>query len=234
MKGVILTKLLNEQWKIIDDYPNYAVSNFGHVKNVLKDEYLLCAPDPSTGYPCATLYNETGHRKFHVHALVARAFIPNPDSKRTVNHIDCNKENNIVTNLEWATDSEQMIHAFKNGLCEKTRSRASTNILGKPRNEWTEEDLEFVRNRLIAYNKRPKTAKQIEVARKRFSAPEFRKIVDESHYNRHPPIKVIETGEVWRSQRALAKHLGVSESYICAILHGRRKAPNDFHLEYIT
>lgn len=45
-------------------------------------------------------------RKFFVHVLVARAFIPNPDGKLVVNHIDCDKENNCVWNLEWLTHSE--------------------------------------------------------------------------------------------------------------------------------
>jgi len=48
--------------------------------------------------------------------LIARAFIPNPENKPTVNHIDGNKLNNTVSNLEWATESEQMIHAISTGL----------------------------------------------------------------------------------------------------------------------
>lgn len=58
-----------------------------------------------------------GKQKFHfVHRLVAQAFIPNPEDKKYVNHIDGNKANPSVTNLEWVTASENNIHAYENDL----------------------------------------------------------------------------------------------------------------------
>lgn len=53
-----------------------------------------------------------------IHRLVAQAFIPNPDSKPQVNHIDCNTLNNNVSNLEWCTAKENTVHAWKNGMCK--------------------------------------------------------------------------------------------------------------------
>jgi hypothetical protein len=50
---------------------------------------------------------------YYIHRLIAESFIPNPENKRTVNHIDGNTENNDITNLEWATDSENQIHSYR-------------------------------------------------------------------------------------------------------------------------
>lgn len=57
-----------------------------------------------------------------VHRLVANAFIPNPNNKQTVNHIDGNPLNNCVSNLEWTTFSENQVHAYKHGLMKVKRN----------------------------------------------------------------------------------------------------------------
>lgn len=66
------------------------------------------------GYKFLYLMSETGRIKFFVHRLVAVAFIENPHKKPIVNHIDCNKSNNLLSNLEWMTDSENVNWYFKN------------------------------------------------------------------------------------------------------------------------
>lgn len=65
------------------------------------------------GYECVELSVNGVKKGFPVHRLVALAFIPNPENKRTVNHKDDVKTNNNVDNLEWATDMEQTVHAIK-------------------------------------------------------------------------------------------------------------------------
>ncbi len=71
------------------------------------------------GYKQVTLSQNKKRKTYLVHRLVAEAFIPNYENKSTVNHINGNKLDNRVENLEWATNSEQKEHAIMMGLCNK-------------------------------------------------------------------------------------------------------------------
>lgn len=103
---------MTEIWKRITDTSKYEVSNLGNIRHIhtheLKAQHLN-----KDGYSCC---NGTGADTQRVARIVATAFIPNPDNKPTVNHKNGIKTDNRADNLEWATRSEQMIHAYKNGL----------------------------------------------------------------------------------------------------------------------
>lgn len=98
-----------EIWRPIKGYENrYFVSNFGRVKGPLK---ILKPSISNWGYERVRIVDNNGKRTSpRVHRLVAQAFIPNPKNKPQVNHIDGNKLNNNVKNLEWATASENKLH----------------------------------------------------------------------------------------------------------------------------
>jgi len=98
-----------EEWKEVTGYPGYKISNHGQVwSNKLKR--VLVPPLDKDGYERIGLWNKMVCRKYNVHRLVALHFIPNPEMKYSVNHIDGVIRNNHFTNLEWATHQEQEDH----------------------------------------------------------------------------------------------------------------------------
>ena len=119
----------NEIWEDCVGFEGkYQVSNLGNVRSISNNkgtyqERLLSQRQTTTSnylYVNFTVKDVTTHHS--VHRLVAKAFIANPSNKATVNHIDGNKLNNNVCNLEWNTYSENLKHAYANGLNIASRS----------------------------------------------------------------------------------------------------------------
>lgn len=121
---------MKEIWKIIPKHTSYSASNFGRIKSEDKEMLhnvhgtlyvrkgrILTQQQGKFGYLRVGLsYPNKKVVMESVHRLVALAFLANPNNKRTVNHIDGNKSNNHLSNLEWNTHKENVDHSIKLGI----------------------------------------------------------------------------------------------------------------------
>lgn len=121
---------MEEIWKDIEGFEElYQVSNLGRVKRVTTGRILKSRKDID-GYLYVNLCKNGKHKTHRIHRLVAQAFIPNPENKPQINHIDEIKTNNMVSNLEWMTAKENSNHGTRNERSNRKRSIPiiSTNI----------------------------------------------------------------------------------------------------------
>ena len=116
---------MQEIWKDIPNYEGiYQVSNLGNVRDIITDRHRKpknLTLNHRSGYYSVMLCKDKTQKNVLVHRLVAQSFIPNPQNKPQVNHIDGNKQNNCVDNLEWCTAKENLQHASKMGLLQKEK-----------------------------------------------------------------------------------------------------------------
>ena len=107
---------MEEIWRDIEDYKGlYQISNKGRVKSLKWGKERILRPGTNRlGYMFVCLYHDNMKKTVKLHRLVAQAFIPNPENKPQVNHLDENKKNNCVDNLEWASAKENSNYGTRN------------------------------------------------------------------------------------------------------------------------
>lgn len=124
-----------ERWKTIEKFEEYEVSNKGRIRRVImaknnhKGKKELSQQTSKKGYKKVYLYKDGLKHCFSVHSLVLTTFNkPRPD-KLQANHIDGNKANNSIENLEWVTASQNVLHSVENNLRNQHGSSVGSCIL---------------------------------------------------------------------------------------------------------
>lgn len=110
---IIFYTIMTEQWKDIIWYEwKYQVSDLWNIKNIVSG-YVFKKRIWSRWYHIVILYLNWKSKILSVHRLIAKAFIPNPENKAQINHINWIRSDNSLNNLEWVTPSENQIHKFR-------------------------------------------------------------------------------------------------------------------------
>lgn len=216
-----------EIWKDVEAYPGYQVSSLGRVRTVDGEILKTYIREP---YNCVYLRKPYKHIE-NIHRLVALAFIPNPENKRTVNHIDGDTHNNSIENLEWATVSENISH-FYHSECFKERSAEArrkiiTAHTGRPCSEETRRKLKAAN---VGKTLSPEHRRKLSEAKKgtvpwikgKHFTEEQRRHLSEVHKGIKPSEETVRrrkeflTGSLWVTNGINRKHIheGELQSYL--------------------
>lgn len=139
--------------KTIPGFPEYMACTDGRIYSIKRERWLI-PQNRGGGYHYVNLGRSNPRR---VHRLVAITFLPNPYNKPQVNHIDGNKTNNSLTNLEWSTASENTAHAYSLGLMNIPKHEDRHN------SKLSEKDIQFIREQYSNGIKQGLLAKQFSV-----------------------------------------------------------------------
>lgn len=129
----MIASLSDEIWKDIPGYEGlYQASSLGRIKSLARNTHytrkstnvvrpktekiVRLGDGGNNGYLKVSLCKKADINQIRVHRVIAITFLPNPENKPQINHLDGDKKNNHLSNLEWCTMAENMRHAFKNGL----------------------------------------------------------------------------------------------------------------------
>lgn len=241
---------LNEIWRKSLTLDDFSVSNLGRVRND-KTNHIRKPQDNGNGYLQIGVKIDGKLKQFYIHRLVAEAFIPNPENKPQVNHLDYNKYNCAASNLEWTTAKENLNYSYDNIFTEEKRENARKRLIN------LNSDPEFVKKRDEALEKLHKDPSYIakkkelgkEMYSKYLSTPEIRKrTVEASRKANMKSVEMynLETGTTIKNftsiieagmhivNLGLGKNINSSKSAISNCLRGKTSKAFEFGWRYKT
>ncbi len=239
-----------EVWRDISGYEGlYQVSSWGNVRSFYGQGRILCPWNNRYGYLIVTLCKECSHKAFSIHILVAQAFIPNPSNLPCVNHLDENKMNNRVENLEWVTHLQNNLYGSR---IERIRQKLVGNTFSqKGADERKRAVMQFSRDgkRLATFDSAYAAARSVTgmsarnklinecCQRKKRTAYGFVwRYADENGGGTKLVALVDEAGNILRSfssVRQAAKDLDIPQTSIRSCCNGRAKTTHGMRFQYL-
>ena len=220
-----------ENWKPIKDFEGYyEISSFGRVKSLNRvietsdginkkiKERILKSSENSNGYLIVTLKKNNKRKQFKVHRLVAEAFIPNPESKPYIDHINTIRTDNRVSNLRWVTQKENC----NNELSKKNYSEAQK---GHEVSEETKKKIGKVHKGRKHTEETKKKLKGHEVSE------ETRKKIGKGNGKL---AYCIELDKIFESTCEASRELGICQNSISLACRGKRETAGGYHWEYVN
>lgn len=135
-------KMIKETWRSVEGWGMYHVSNMGRVRSHKFGTVRILKPSPGSGGYLQVAFTQLGRsKKFLVSRLVAKAFLPNPESKPQVNHKDFDISNNRATNLEWSTIQENLFHAVLHESRNKKLTHSQVAEILKLEGKFTQQKI---------------------------------------------------------------------------------------------
>ena len=246
-----------EEWKDIDGYENYQVSNFGNIKNK-KTNRLLSLRIKKNNYMDCSLYKNGIAKKHSIHRLVAITFIPNPNNLPIINHIDCNPLNNNVSNLEWCDYSHNAKHAYENNLIKVKRGKEHS-MFGKTGKECSSSEVVYCLNTKEKFDSMTQAAQSANLRSSDISAcclgkqksagissdnqrlvwrkeqdylllseEEIKQLIDDADIR----VVCITTKKIYINATEASKETGIGKTMILKCCNGKQKKTNNTEWKY--
>lgn len=218
---------MEEVWKDIVGYEGlYQISNLGRVKSLnykhTGKERILKDRKTNKGYLRAVLYKEGKQKQFLVHRLVAEAFVPNPENKPCIDHIDTNPLNNVCTNLRWVTQKENCNNSLSKEHYSKTKK-------GKKRKPFSEEHKKHISEAMSGENNPNYGKHHSEETKVKMSEAKQGKYDGENN-PRARKVYCLETGKTYNCISDASRELGVN--HISDVCNGKLKQTHGYHFYY--